>query len=90
MYTKETHSIVFRMRDSSTGEEYDVRCFTDDQEGRETKYEQIVRGSDAWYPKGMSYIVAELFVDTAKSDRNEFPVFVFSLCNITIIFLFIR
>lgn len=46
VYTKETHSIVFRMRDSSTGGEYDVRCFTDDQEGRETKYEQIVRGSD--------------------------------------------
>ena len=90
VYTKETHSIVFRMRDSSTGGEYDVRCFTDDQEGRETKYEQIVRGSDVWYPKGISYIVDELFVDTADSDINEFPVAVFSHCNTTNIISFIR
>lgn len=90
VYTKETHSIVFRMRDSSTGGEYDVRCFTDDQEGRKTKYEQIVRGSDVWYPKGISYIVDELFVDTANSDINEFPVAVFSHCNTTNIISFIR
>jgi len=90
VYTKETHSVVFRMRDSNSGIEYDVRCFIDDQEGRETKYEQIARSSDVWYPKGINYIVDELFVDTINSDINEFPVVVLSHCNTTNIISFIR
>lgn len=90
VYTKEAHSVVFRMRDSNSGVEYDVRCFIDDQEGRETKYEQIARSSDVWYPKGINYIVDELFVDMINSDINEFPVVVLSHCNTTNIISFIR
>ena len=89
VYTKETHSIVFRMRDSSTGEEYDVRCFTDDQEGRETKYKQIADSSDVWFPGGITYIEDELFVDTVNSDIKEFPVVVIPRCEANNIISFI-
>lgn len=90
MYAKESHSIVFRMKDNSSGVEYDVKCFTDDQEGRETKYKQIADSSDVWFPSGITYIANELFVDTVNSEDNEFPVVVAPHIETTNIISFIR
>ena len=89
MYAKESHSVLFRMRDNSSGVEYDVKCFTDDQEGRETKYKQIADSSNVWFPRGITYIEDELFVDTVNSDIKEFPVVVIPRCEANNIISFI-
>lgn len=89
-YSKENHGVVFRMKDRDTDLEYNVKCFTDEQEGRETLYEQINNSQGVWFPDGVKYYANELFVDTAISDANEFPVVVIPCCKTTNLISFIN
>lgn len=89
-YSKENHGVVFRMKDRDTDLEYNVKCFTDEQEGRETLYEQINNSQGVWIPDGVKYYANELFVDTAISDANEFPVVVIPCCKTTNLISFIN
>lgn len=74
VYTREKHCVIFRMKDGDSNIEYDVRCFTDEQESRKTLYEQIANAQDVWFPKGVAFYDKELFVDIANSDDKDFPV----------------
>ena len=89
-YSKEKHGVVFRMKDRNSDLEYNVKCFTDEQEGRETLYEQINNSQGVWFPNGVTYYANELFVDTAVSDANEFPVVVIPCCKTTNLISFIN
>ncbi len=89
-YSKEKHGVVFRMKDRDSDLEYNVKCFTDEQEGRETLYEQINNSQGVWFPNGVTYYANELFVDTAVSDANEFPVVVIPCCKTTNLISFIN
>lgn len=89
-YSKENHGVVFRMKDRDTDLEYNVKCFTDEQEGRETLYEKINNSQGVWIPDGVKYYANELFVDTAISDANEFPVVVIPCCKTTNLISFIN
>ena len=80
-YKKEKHCVVFRMIDRDSEIEYDVKCFTDKQEGRKAFYEQLVNDQGIWYPKGIAYLEKELFVDTANSDEKEFPIVITRYCK---------
>lgn len=64
IYSKEGHGIVFRMKDDNTDLEYNVKCFIDEQEGREALYELINDSKGVWFPDGVTYYANELFVDT--------------------------
>lgn len=89
VYTKEKHCVIFRMKDGNSNIEYDVKCFTGEQVRREILYEQISNDQDVWFPKGIEFYDKELFVDTANSDDNEFPIVVTPHCKTTNIISFI-
>lgn len=91
VYSKEGHGIVFRMKDDNTDLEYDVKCFIDEQEGREALYELInnSHGQGVWFPDGVTYYANELFVDTMVSDDNEFPIVVIPCRKTTSLISFI-
>ena len=89
VYTKEKHCVIFRMKDGNSNIEYDVKCFTGEQVRREILYEQFSNDQDVWFPKGIEFYDKELFVDTANSDDNEFPIVVTPHCKTTNIIPFI-
>ena len=53
-------------------------------------YEQINNSQGVWFPNGVTYYANELFVDTAVSDANEFPVVVIPCCKTTNLISFIN
>lgn len=89
IYSKEGHGIVFRMKDDNTDLEYNVKCFIDEQEGREALYELINDSKGVWFPDGVTYYANELFVDTMVSDDNEFPIVVIPCRKTTSLISFI-
>ena len=69
-------AVVFKMKDESTGKEYALKCFTEDQEGRAEAYRQIadeLESVDSTYVTSVKYLDKELFVDS-NCDDDEFPV----------------
>ena len=69
-------AVVFKMKDESTGKEYALKCFTEDQEGRAEAYRQIadeLESVDSTYVTPVKYLEKELFVD-CDGDDHEFPV----------------
>lgn len=69
-------AVVFKMKDESTGKEYALKCFTEDQEGRTEAYRQIadeLESVDSTYVTSVKYLEKELFVD-CDGDDHEFPV----------------
>ena len=74
IYNNEKHCVIFHMKNINTNVEYDIKCFTDDQEGRESLYNQIQNSLTTWYPFGLTYYAKELFVDTDNSEECEFPI----------------
>ena len=69
-------AVVFKMKDESTGKEYALKCFTEDQEGRAEAYRQIadeLESVDSTYVTSVKYLEKELFVD-CDCDDHEFPV----------------
>ena len=88
-YKIEKHCVIFQMVDTDSEIEYDVKCFTDEQEGRKDFYDQIMNGQSVWYPNGIAYLEKELFVDTANSNEKEFPIVINRCCKVTDIVSFI-
>ena len=69
-------AVVFKMKDGSTGKEYALKCFTEEQEGRAEAYRQIadeLESVDSTYVTSVKYLEKELFVDS-NCDDDEFPV----------------
>lgn len=69
-------AVVFKMKDESTGKEYALKCFTEDQEGRAEAYRQIadeLESVDSTYVTSVKYLEKELFVDS-NCDDDELPV----------------
>lgn len=69
-------AVVFKMKDESTGKEYALKCFTEEQEGRAEAYRQIadeLESVDSTYVTSVKYLEKELFVD-CDGDDHEFPV----------------
>ena len=69
-------AVVFKMKDESTGREYALKCFTEEQEGRAEAYRQIadeLESVDSTYVTSVKYLEKELFVD-CDGDDHEFPV----------------
>lgn len=89
VFTREKHSVIFKMKDVNSNIEYDVKCFTDEQENRKTLYEQIANDQDVWFPKGVAFYDKEIFVDTENSDDKEFPVVITPHRNTTNIIPFL-
>lgn len=89
-YKIEKHCVIFQMVDTESEIEYDVKCFTDEQEGRRVFYDQIMNGQSVWYPNGIAYLEKELFVDTANSNEKEFPIVITRCCKVTDIVSFIN
>ena len=69
-------AVVFKMQDKSTGKNYALKCFTEEQEGRADAYRQIADELDmvdSSYITSVKYMEKELFVDS-QCEEDEFPV----------------
>ena len=70
-------AVVFKMKDAGTGKLYAVKCFIREQEGRREAYRKITEELEfvqSTYLAKVRYYDSELFVDSAGSADNEFPV----------------
>lgn len=79
LHSSGAFAVVFKMMDSSTGELYALKCFTDDQKGREESYAKIseeLEAINSEYLIGVTYYDKELFVDSACTIETEFPVLI--------------
>ena len=77
VFSSGNFAVVFKMKDKHTGQLHAVKCFLKEQEGREDNYAMIAKELqkvDSPYILSVHYFKKELFVDTAQSDENEFPV----------------
>lgn len=70
-------AVVFKMKDKLTGKLYAVKCFLKEQEGREDDYtlisEELSKVNSSYFISA-KYLRNELFVDTAQSEKSDFPV----------------
>ena len=69
-------AVVFKMLDKSTGKNYALKCFTEEQQGRAEAYRQIAGELDLLdspYITSVKYMEKELFVDS-QCEEDEFPV----------------
>lgn len=72
-------AVVFKMKDVITGRFFAVKCFIKDQERRSEHYKLIAEELNyvsSPYLLHVRYLERELFVNTAGSDEEEFPVLV--------------
>ena len=77
LHSSGAFAVVFKMVDSNTGKHYALKCFTDDQKGREDSYAKIseeLETSDSAYLIGVTYHDKELFVASVCTSETEFPV----------------
>lgn len=77
LHSSGAFAVVFKMKDSSSGKLYALKCFTEDQKGRQDSYEKIseeLEFLDSNYLIGVKYYDKELFVDSVCTSENEFPV----------------
>ena len=71
------YAVVFKMVDTDNGENYAMKCFLRDQEGREESYLRIceeLKYVESSYLVNVEYLPGELFVDSKNSKEEEFPV----------------
>ena len=69
-------AVVFKMKDPKTGQNYALKCFTEEQEGRGEAYRQITEelaSVDSTYITAVKYLEQELSVDSSCNDEM-FPV----------------
>ena len=69
-------AVVFKMQDKSTGKNYALKCFTEEQQGRADAYRHIADELDmvdSPYITSVKYMEKELFVDS-QCEEDEFPV----------------
>lgn len=77
LHSSGAFAVVFKMKDSTTGKLYALKCFTEDQKGREDSYGKIseeLEKSDSAYLINVTYHDKELFVDSVCTTEKEFPV----------------
>lgn len=70
-------AVVFKMEDEDTGRMYAIKCFHEEQQGRDDAYEaisQTLSNNKCPYLMEVEYLGKELFVDTVMSDETEYPV----------------
>lgn len=70
-------SVVFKMVDKNTGKIYALKCFTKEQEGRDSGYKEISEEMEyvsTKYLTSVKYLENELFVFSNKTDSHEYPV----------------
>ncbi|MBO7552443.1 MAG: SEL1-like repeat protein [Bacteroidaceae bacterium] len=70
-------AVVFKMQDGKTGKFHAVKCFLKEQEGRSEAYKQIADELEfvsSNFLTPIKYYERELFVDSANTDEEEFPV----------------
>lgn len=70
-------AVVFKMQDEDTGRTYAIKCFHEDQSGRDLAYQAISKTlSSVKSPHliEVNYLEKELFVDTSMSTEKEYPV----------------
>ena len=69
-------AVVFKMKDEQTGKCYALKCFLEEQEGRDEAYRQIadeLEFVDSSYITSVKYLDKEIFVDSS-CEEDEFPV----------------
>ena len=74
LMTSGNFAVVFKMRDTQTGQYYAIKCFTQDQPNRAKAYKMIadeLRYVDAPYFVGIEYLDKELWVEDFD---NPLPV----------------
>lgn len=72
-------SVVFRMKDKSTGKEYAIKCFTRDQERRQKSYELISQNLNKLYSPYLvhyEYLPDEVWVNSRTAGDGDFPAVV--------------
>lgn len=77
LHSSGAFAVVFKMKDSTTGKLYALKCFTEDQKGREESYCKIseeLEKTDSPYLINVTYHSKELFVDSVCTNETEFPV----------------
>ena len=86
-------AVVFKMRDTRTGQLYALKCFTEEQEGRAEAYRKIeeeLEVAGTTYLTSMRYYERELFVDSSVSSESEFPVLLMDWVEGSTMELYIR
>ena len=76
MMSSGNYAVVFKMRDPA-GRYYALKCFLREQEERNERYKCISKRLNEVYSPyfvNVSFYDHELFVDSANSERSEFPV----------------
>ena len=77
VYIKGDNSVVFKMRDSDTGKLYAIKCFTRDQDNRDTSYKLItdqLKEINSSYIISIQYFEKELLVNSEEARETRFPV----------------
>ena len=77
LHSSGAFAVVFKMLDKTTGEYHALKCFTEDQKGRNESYSKISQEleiSDSSYLINVKYYDNELFVDSICTSDTEFPV----------------
>lgn len=70
-------AVVFKMQDIETKEYFAAKCFTREQEGRETAYQKIAEALiniNSPYIVQLHYYNDELYVNSSQTDNTDFPV----------------
>lgn len=69
-------AVVFKMKDEQTGKCFALKCFTEEQEGRDEAYHRIADELEcvgSSYLTSVKYLEKEIFVDSS-CEEEEFPV----------------
>ncbi len=77
LHSSGAFAVVFKMVDPSTGKYYALKCFTEEQKGRQDSYDKIAEElelQDSSYLISVKYYEDEIFVDSSCTSENEFPV----------------
>ena len=70
-------AVVFKMQDEDTGRQFAIKCFHEEQPGRDKAYQAISKTLSSVkspYLMEVNYLEKELFVDTSMSTETEFPI----------------
>lgn len=77
VFIKGDNSVVFKMQDSNTRKIYAIKCFTKDQEDRDTSYKLIadqLKEIDSSHLIPIQYFEKEILVYSEEAQETRFPV----------------
>ena len=76
-FIKGDNSVVFKMHDSNTGKLYAIKCFTIDQDNRDTSYKLItdqLKELNSSHIIPFQYFEKEILVNSEECQETRFPV----------------